>query len=299
MFFDKTVLLKILLVILSLTIFVGIFLFAYYAMFDDDTDAFSEVYVEDEEIRVHFIDVGQGDCALIETPSGNMLIDAGAPESKKDIVKYIDSLDISEFEYAIFTHPHSDHIGSATYLLNNYTFKNVILPDAISNSKLYEDMLDTLESKNCNVILGEVGKSFTLDKATVSLFAPSSYYYLDDLNDLSVVAKLTYKDVSFLFTGDAENFSEREMIKHGENLSADILKVAHHGSNSSSHAAFLEAVNPGVAIISAAKFNDYGHPHDEVIERLEKINADIYVTYEVGSIIVSTDGTEYNVSTKK
>ena len=184
-------------------------------------------------------------------------------------------------------------------MLNKYTFKNVILPDAVSNSKLYEDMLDTLETKNCNVIKGEAGKSFTLDEAVISLFAPREYYYLDDLNDLSVVTKLTYKDVSFLFTGDAEEFSERQMIKHEDDLQADILKVGHHGSNSSSHMSFLKAVNPSVAIISCAEINDYGHPHDEVLERLEEIDADVYVTFESGSIVVSTDGTEYKISTEK
>ena len=299
MFFDKGTILKFLLIILCLSIFVGIFLFVYQDVLSGENTNPTDYSVNEKEIRVHFIDVGQGDCALVETSSGNMLIDAGTPESKKAIINYIDSLGISEFEYAIFTHPHSDHIGSAESLLNKYTFKNVILPDAVSNSKLYEDMLDTLETKNCNVIKGEAGKSFTLDEAAISLFAPREYYYLDDLNDLSVVTKLTYKDVSFLFTGDAEEFSERQMIKHEDDLQADILKVGHHGSNSSSHMSFLKAVNPSVAIISCAEINDYGHPHDEVLERLEEIDADVYVTFESGSIVVSTDGTEYKISTEK
>ena len=300
MFFDKGTILKFLLIALCLAVFVGAFIFAYQNIFhEEDVNSADNTVSDENEIRVHFIDVGQGDCALVETPSGNMLIDAGTPESRKAIFNYIDSLGISEFEYAIFTHPHSDHIGSASYLLNEYEFKNVILPDAISNSVLYEELLDTLEKEGCSVILGEAGKNFTLDNATISLLAPRSYYYRDDLNDLSVVAKLTYKDVSFLFTGDAEEFSERQMIKYEDDLQADVLKVGHHGSNSSSHMSFLNAVNPGVAIISCAEFNDYGHPHDEVLERLESIDADIYATFEVGNIVVSTDGTEYNISTEK
>lgn len=254
---------------------------------------------ENNGINVHFIDVGQGDCALVQTPNGNILIDAGTPESKNDIIEYIDSIGVCDFKYAIFTHPHSDHIGSAAELINRYDFENVILPDALSVSVFYENMLNALEKENCNVILGEAGYSFELGEADVNLFAPRDYYYQDDLNDMSIVAKLTYGEVSFLFTGDAEKFSERQMLKYDCDLKADILKVAHHGSSSSSGEEFIYAVSPSIAIISAGKDNDYGHPHRETKDILKKIKAETYITYDCGNIVIFTDGDTYNVMTEK
>ncbi len=248
-----------------------------------------------EEIAVHFIDVGQGDCALIQSSHGNVLIDCGPPECRKDLFKYIDSLDITDFEYAIFTHPHSDHIGTAQRVIERYNFKNVVLPDAISNSVFYENLLNALEEEGCDVILGEAGKSFYIGEMKMDLFAPRSYYYKDDLNDMSVVCKLSYKEASFLFTGDAESFSERQMLKYGCDVDADVLKVGHHGSSSSSSQDFLNAVSPKFAIVSAGANNDYGHPHREVVDMLEKMNVEMLVTYEVGSIVITTDGKDYTV----
>ncbi len=266
------------------------------------TDNYIEAPIVDTKedgVYVHFIDVGQGDCTLIQTSYGNILIDAGMPESRNAIIKYIDELEITEFEYAIFTHPHSDHIGSAAALLKRYDFNNIVLPDAVSTTVFYEKLLDAIEKEECSVILGEAEKSFALGDVKIDLFAPRSYYYPDDLNDMSIVAKLIYKETSFLFTGDAEDFSEHQMLKHGCDVDADVLKVGHHGSSTSSCEEFLNAVFPSVAIVSAGEDNEYGHPHREVVERLKNIEAQMYITYESGDIVVFSDGKTVNVSTEK
>lgn len=263
-----------------------------------DDSYITEAELGETELRVHYIDVGQGDCALVETKFGNILIDAGTPDSEDEIVEYVDSLGITEFEYAVFTHPHSDHIGSAAEIVERYTFNNIVLPDAVSTTKIYENLLDAIANEACDVILGEAGKSFSMGDVFVEIMAPGSNYDSDDLNNMSIVAKLTYGDVSFLFTGDAEKSSEKEILDMGYDVSADVLKVGHHGSYTSSCEDFLYAVYPSVAIISAGKDNEYGHPHDEVVERLEDLGSDMYITYEVGSIIVSTDGEYFSVSTE-
>ncbi|MBQ8837104.1 MAG: MBL fold metallo-hydrolase [Clostridia bacterium] len=261
--------------------------------YSQESDAFNG------DLRVHFLDIGQGDCALVETSDGYILIDAGETDSKDPIIEYIDSMGITQFEYAIFTHPHSDHIGSASTLLEKYTFNNVILPNAVSTTKIYEKLLDAVETEGCEVILGEAGKSFTLGDALIEIFAPTSDYDADDLNNMSIVAKLTYGDVSFLFTGDAEKKSEKAILSAKYDVSADVLKVGHHGSNTSSCEEFLNAVAPTVAVISAGEDNEYGHPHSETVQRLDELKADMYVTYEVGNIVISTDGVAFGVSTEK
>lgn len=276
-------------------IFVVIVICAYAFSHLDSKEKKFDVGDLAEEVAVHFIDVGQGDCALIQSADVNILIDSGPPSCRDDLFDYIDSLGVETFEYAIFTHPHSDHIGPADKVVEKYEFKNVILPDAISTSGYYERLLDALDREECNVISGEAGKSFDIGDIKLELFAPYSYYDKSDINDMSVVCKLTYKDASFLFTGDAESFSEKQMLANGCDLDVDVLKVGHHGSNSSSKAEFLEAVSPQIAIISAGEDNDYGHPHREVVERLENNGIETYITCEVGSIVVITDGKEYNI----
>ncbi len=252
---------------------------------------------------VHFVDVGQGDCAVIMTPYGNILIDAGIYEVVDDTAKYISSLGIKEFEYAVFTHPHSDHIGGASELLKRFDVKNVIMPNATSNSYPFEKLIERLEKEKCGVIAGEAGKSFELgENAKIELLAPLKDYTLleDELNNTSVVLKFTFGEVSFLLTGDAEISSELDMLENNKSaLDCDILKVAHHGSSTSSCHEFLKAASPDIAIISAGKNNDYGHPHREVVRDLENLGIDKYITYERGSVTVTTDGSKYSISCEK
>ena len=251
------------------------------------------------DLTVHFIDVGQGDCTLLQTRSGNFLIDAGTFDSRYDIVDYIDKLGIKEFEYAIFTHPHEDHIGAAKTLLEKYEFKNVIMPNAVHTTPTFDLTLDAIENEGCNVLEALAGNSYILGNVKIDILAPDTYYDHNDLNNMSVVCKVTYGDVAFLFMGDAEEASEDSIRYHGYDIDADILKVGHHGSSTSSTSQFVCEVSPSVAVISAGKDNDYGHPHRETIQLLNNLGAETYITFDVGNIIVTTDGNKYDVITEK
>lgn len=247
-------------------------------------------------ITVHFIDVGQGDCAVVQTPDGNLLIDAGTPDSTQAIRRYVDALGITEFAYAIFTHPHADHIGSAAVLVEAYQFDRVILPNAVSTSSTFEHLLDALEKENCEIIEGKAGVELTLGKLKIDLLAPAGEY--EDLNNMSVVALLTYDGGKFLFTGDAEAISEAEILKTAS-PDCDVLKVGHHGSSTSSSEAFLTAASPEIAVISVGEDNSYGHPHASAVKRLKQCGAEIYRTDLCGSVIVSFDGESFTVTTEK
>ncbi len=283
--------------VFCVAIVVIIILFGAYGVLIKDSSTIVSNNITD--VAVHFIDVGQGDCALIQTSSGNMLIDAGNFDSRYDIVDYIEKLGVKEFEYAIFTHPHEDHIGAAKTLLEKYEFKNVIMPDAAHTTPTFDFTVDAIEKEGCNVLEGLAGRSYALGNVKIDILAPDTYYDHNDLNNMSIVCKVTYGDVSFLFTGDAEEESEDSIIYHNYDIDADILKVAHHGSSTSSTTRFINEVTPSVAIISAGKDNDYGHPHRETMQLFNNLNTETYITFEVGSIIVTTDGNKYDVKTEK
>jgi len=255
--------------------------------------------IKNDQLVVHYIDVGQGDATLIQTPAGNMLIDAGTVESIEKLCAYIDALEVKQFSYVIFTHPHSDHIGGAETILKKYTVDHVILPDAVNTGRMYERMLTAIEQEKCIVSEGKNGLSFSLGNAVVELLAP---VYNDDsnLNNMSVVTKVSFEEVSFLFMGDAEAESESAMLMTNEMiLDADIMKLGHHGSSTSNTEDFLKAVSPEIAIVSCGKNNDYGHPHREVVSLMGKLDIPLYRTDEHGDITIVTDGGSYTVQTKK
>ncbi|MBE6679832.1 MAG: MBL fold metallo-hydrolase [Ruminococcaceae bacterium] len=254
---------------------------------------------DDDSIHVHFIDVGQGDCALIQSSHGNILIDAGTFDSRFDIVDYVDSLDVTTFEYAIFTHPHEDHIGAAKTLLKEYDVKNIIMPDAVHTTPTFQYTIESIEKENCEVYEAVAGDSYSVGDIRIDIFAPGSYYDTNDLNNMSVVCKVTYGEVSFLFTGDAEEESEDSMRYYGYDLDCDILKVAHHGSSTSSTPEFINAVSPEVAIVSAGLDNDYGHPHRETRQLFSTLGIKTYITYETGNVVIATNGKNYTIKTEK
>lgn len=247
------------------------------------------------ELIVHYIDVGQADSILIQTPKGkNMLIDAG--ETKNGAIKaYLDSLGIKNIDFVIETHPHEDHISEMSDIIKTYNIGNVYMPKVMHTTKSFEKMLDEIEAKGLQINEAKVGISINIeDGISCDIVAPCSDDY-ENLNNWSTVLHLTYGQTSFLFTGDAEKLSEDEILESNANIKADVLKVGHHGSSTSTSENFLNKVNPKYAVISLAKQNDYGHPHKETIKKFEDRNIQIYQTCDSGTIKAISNGKEITI----
>ncbi|WMM25186.1 MBL fold metallo-hydrolase [Tissierella sp. MB52-C2] len=256
---------------------------------EDIMDTNSEVSMG-EVLEVHFIDVGQADSIFIKKGEEAMLIDAGDNKDGKTVVDYIKKQNVSKLNYVIGTHPHADHIGGLDDVIDNFPIDKIIMPNAIANTKTFEDVLDSIDKKGLKITKPKVGDRYDLDGAEFIVLAPNGEDYAS-LNDYSVVVKLINGETSFLFTGDAEALSENEILKNNRNLlKSDVLKVGHHGSVTSTSQDFLEAVNPYVAVISSETGNSYGHPHKEIIERLTEKNIDICRTDLQGTIIIKSNG---------
>ncbi|AIS53527.1 ComE operon protein 3 [Thermoanaerobacter kivui] len=248
---------------------------------------------------VSYIDVGQGDSILVETPSGKtMLIDAGIPEMGNKVVNYIKSRGISKIDILVGTHPHNDHIGGIPDVIRNFKIGRFYMPKVTTTTKTFEEVLKTAKSEGISINVTKAGVSLDLGNGiTAKMLAPNSTHY-DDLNNYSAVIKLTYGNTSFLFTGDASAKSEEEMLNKGYDLRAEVLKVGHHGSSSASTLEFLKAVRPKYAVISCGRGNDYGHPHRETMKKLKTLGITVYRTDECGTVIAVTDGKmiSFNVS---
>lgn len=250
---------------------------------------------EDGEVIFHFIDVGQGDAILITSPDGNMLVDTSVKSARDELVAYLDSVGVTSFEYLVLTHPDADHIGNADYIIDNYEIKNILLPDHASTSKTYERMLTAMENSTANVICPEPGYVFSLGALQNTVIAPNEDY--GDPNEMSIVFKAVYGNTSVMMTGDAEVESEGDIVKiwNAADLKCDILKVGHHGSTTSTTQAFLEAVDPDIAIISCGEGNTYGHPHDETLDKLAAMGITVYRTDTDGTIVFKTDGEAFTI----
>ncbi|MGN1416904.1 MAG: ComEC/Rec2 family competence protein [Oscillospiraceae bacterium] len=252
------------------------------------------------DFGVYFFDVGQGDSELIVSGSTAVLIDAGEAEYGKTVVKNIKALGIEKLDYIIATHPHADHIGGLAEVIEGFEVGKIIAPrvsdELTPTTAVYESFLDTVRAKGMKLTAAKAGNTYSLDGAELEILAPLSDDY-DDLNDFSVVCRVTKGDISFLFTGDASKASEADMTASGEELYADVLKVGHHGSKTASTNAFLEEVTPSVCVISCGKDNDYGHPAQAALSRLEKHTENIYRTDLNGNIAIFTEGEKLYIKT--
>ncbi|MGN0470236.1 MAG: ComEC/Rec2 family competence protein [Acutalibacteraceae bacterium] len=245
----------------------------------------------------HYIDVGQGDSEFIELPDGTtMLIDAGTADYGETVVDYIKNLGYSKIDYLVGTHPHADHIGGMQKVVQSFDIGSVYMPKASTNTKTYENLLTEIKNKGLKIKSAKAGVSIiSEDNLKVDILAPNSSEY-DELNNYSAVVKITYKNNKFLYMGDAEKLSEDEIKA---DVSADVIKIGHHGSTSSSSKNFVKKVKPQYAVICVGKDNSYGHPKDTIIKRWKDIGAKILRTDEDGSITITSDGSNITVNTEK
>lgn len=254
----------------------------------------------DGNLQIHFIDVGQADSILIKQDNNYMLIDGGNNEDGDMLVKYLKEQGVEKLDYIIATHPHEDHIGGLDDVLNEFDTDLVLMPDKITTTKTFEDFLlaiknrQDIKNKNGeNVTLKKVPKleeKYNLGNASFVIYAPNSSSY-DELNNYSIVIKLSFGNNAFLFTGDAEKLSEKEMLDKNYDLKADVLKIGHHGSSTSTSDEFLEAVSPKYAVLSVGEDNSYNLPKKTVMDKFKNNNIPVYRTDEQGAIILNSDGT--------
>ena len=253
-----------------------------------------------KELVVKFIDVGQADSILIKTPSQKfILIDGGSNSGSQDLVNYLKKQGVKTIDVLIGTHPHEDHIGGIDDIIYSFDIESFYMPKVTTNTNTFKDVLAAAKKKGLKINTAKSGVPINIDDGIdIKMVAPISNKY-ESLNNYSGVLKMSYGKVSFLFTGDAEKISENEMLDNNVDLKSTVLKVGHHGSNTSTTNKFLNSVGPKYAVISCGKGNDYGHPHKEVINRLNKKGANIYRTDKDGTIVIATDGDTIKVTKDK
>ena len=244
-------------------------------------------------LEVYFLDVGQADSILIKLEDEYMLIDAGNNEDGVKLVNYFNELGIKEFKYVFGTHPHEDHIGGMDDIINNFKIDNYYMPDKITTTKTFEDVLDALINNNLQYTILEKGDEFNLSSANFKVIYAGDE--TNDINDSSIVLKLTYGNNSFLLTGDATSNVEKTLLN--DNIKSDVLKVAHHGSNYSSTDEFLDVVSPKYAVISVGKNNSYNHPSNSTLKKLNDRNIKLYRTDLDGTIKFTSDGGNITITT--
>lgn len=244
----------------------------------------------DGVLEVHFMDVGQADSILLTNSNHAMLIDAGDTNAKDIIIPYIKKLGIEKLDVVVFTHPHKDHIGSGVSVIESFDIGKIYMSGKTTTTKTFEKLLDSIELKGADIIIPNAGDKIEFGNCDVTVLGPVKEY--NEINDNSIVLKVNYGETKFLFTGDMEENSEKDIIETSVNLDVDVLKVAHHGSDTSSSYVFLREVNPEYAVISCGIDNDYKHPHEKILSRLEDTGAEVFRTDKMGTIVAKSDGKE-------
>ncbi|WP_255472942.1 MBL fold metallo-hydrolase [Planomicrobium sp. CPCC 101079] len=247
-------------------------------------------------LKVHFIDVGQGDSTLLEMEGYTMLIDAGDWNST-DAVDYLEKQGIQKIDIAVGTHPDSDHIGQLADIINNFDVGEVWMSGNESTSDTFIETLEAIDSTGIDYYEPRSGEVFDLGDMKIEVLYPETA--TGKANEESISFRLSYGDIRFVFTGDSGIKEEQTMIDSGIDLDAEILHLGHHGSNTSTGNAFLKAVSPEIAIYSAGADNSYGHPHAEVLAAAENAGAEVYGTDVNGTVIIETDGKTYSVSAER
>lgn len=258
------------------------------------------VYNETQkDFAVHFIDVGQGDCTLVECGGKYLLIDAGENGHETQVLNYLRSLKVDKLDYVIATHQHSDHIGGLPDVLEEFSVDNIIMPRLTKaqtpTNSTYKAFLNAVKASGAKVISAKPGLVYALADSQFEILGPVTDD-AEDINNMSAMTKITFGGTSFLITGDAETEEELEILDNGADLDCDVLRAGHHGSYTSSCKDFLNAVTPEICVVSCGEGNDYGHPHDAALKRIKKHTDEIYRTDICGSIVMTSDGENIDIS---
>lgn len=275
----------------------------FYSIYEKDIDKtfglpVTETFKETENtntLDITYLDVGQADSILIQNKGHNMLIDAGNNEDGPLLVQYFKEQNITKFDYLITTHPHEDHIGGMDDIINNFDIEKIYMPDVTTTTKTFLDVLEAIEKKNMTYDVPNINQNFTLGNTLFQVIYTGNDK--KNLNNSSIILKATFKNTSYLFTGDATSEVEKKILN--KDIQATVLKVGHHGSKYSTTTDFLNKVNPKYAIISVGKNNSYNHPNQVTINKLEKKNIEIHRTDQEGSIFLKSDGKTINITSKK
>lgn len=258
---------------------------------------------EESFLKVHFIDVCQGDATLIQQINQdntyNMLIDAGNNGDGEYLVEYLKDQGVETLDYIIGTHPHSDHIGGLDDVIKGFQVGAIIMPKVMANTRTFEEVMEAVSDKGLSITSPVPGTSYPLGEAEFTILAPNSDDYAS-LNDYSIANRLVFGSNSFIFTGDAEALSEEEILNNfnKRDLASDVFKLAHHGSSTSNTEDFLEAINPSYGIISCGQDNSYGHPHREIMAQLKARNILVFRTDLHGTIVINSDGKDISIETE-
>lgn len=249
------------------------------------------------ELEVHVIDVGQADCMLLRCGGQTLLLDGGNVEDSRLVVSYLLEHGVEELDYVVNTHPHEDHVGGLDGVLAVFPVGAVYGTTTTYASQCYDTFLHYVDQQGLTLQRPEVGAQLSLGDAMVTFLGPCRTYA--ETNNTSLVLRVDYGETSFLFTGDMEQDAEADLLASGVCLEADVLKVGHHGSSTSTSEDFLDAVHPQYGIISCGAGNSYGHPHAETLSRLEQANVQLYRTDQCGTVVITSDGRQLSFRTER
>lgn len=279
---------------ITTTVFIALvfffLLFKYYPV-----DFSTKTTITNTKVSVHFIDVGQGDSILIKSPNNVVLIDAGDNDSGNVVAEYLAKQKIKTIDLLIGTHPHADHIGGLDIVINKFDVKKILMPkikkSLIPTTSSYKDVLKSIKQKDLKITQPNKYDTFSFDTFSLKVLTDNEEY--DDLNDYSIVTKLTCGNFSALFPGDISVLVEDKLLQ--EDIKSNVLKAAHHGSSTSNSLNFLKAVAPKYCVISLGQKNKYNHPHSAVLSRLLEQKIQIFRTDKDGTIVINSDGNAFDV----
>ena len=249
-----------------------------------DPDGYSQ-----EPLEVHYIDVGQGSATLLKSGRHAMLIDTGDSDQGTKIQLYLTKQGVENLDYLVLTHPDADHIGGAPVIITKFGIGQLFLSNYEKDNKTTQKVRDAMQYKGLTASDCQVGDTYTLGNASFTILAPVKEYA--DSNNASIALMVQNGNNRFLFTGDCEAEAEADLIASGADLSADVYLAGHHGSDTASSQAFMDAVSPTYAVISCGEGNSYGHPHAEVLNRFRSMGIQVFRTDEQGSVVAESDGT--------